>query len=87
MLWIGSLIAFLLIFIIVLRFTQPRPKCPKCGSYQVGLTRKDPQGMRTFDYHTGGAGGGYTTVQLVYEVTYCCNQCQATWRKMITESR
>jgi len=89
MIWLGIFIAVLIpVFVIGWWLTRPRPQCPKCGSYQVSLTSKEPQGMRIFDYHPGGlGGGGYTTVQLVFEVTYRCNQCQATWRKTITESR
>jgi hypothetical protein len=88
MIWLGISMVFLLVFVVAWWLTRPRPKCPDCGSYRVGLTSKKPQGMRTFDYHPGGdGGGGYTTVQLVCEVTYRCDQCQTTWRKTITESR
>jgi len=88
MIWLGIFIVLLSVFVIVWWLTRPRLKCPECGSYRVSLASKESQGMRTFDYHPGGdGGGGYTTAQLVYEVTYRCNQCQATWRKTITESR
>lgn len=87
MLWLGIFVVVLLIFVLIWWFTREQPKCPECGSEQIGISSRRPQGMRTFDYHANSEAGGRTTVQSVYEVTYRCNQCQATWHKTVTESR
>jgi hypothetical protein len=71
----------------ILWYTRPRPRCPECGSPQVGQVSKEPLGMRDFDFGAGGGGGGYTMVQLTYQVTYRCNECRAQGSKTITETR
>ena len=83
---IVGLICLAAVLVLTLWWFRPRPKCPECGSHEVGLTSKEPLGMRTSDYHSGGEGGGYSAVQLRYRVRYSCNQCQASWTKTITET-
>ena len=69
------------------RYThRPRWRCPNCGSRQVGLIRKDPQGLRSVDMHTGGSGGGYSGIQTTYAVTYQCNHCHFRWTDTIVET-
>ena len=70
--------------ILVFWYTRPRPRCSECKSYKVGLTSKEPLGM--LGSHIGGRGGTGTT-QVRYKVTYCCNNCQATWTTTTTETR
>jgi len=71
----------------ILWYTRPRPRCPECGSLQVGQVSKEPLGMRDLDFGgAGGRGGGYSMVQLTYQVTYRCNECRARWSKTITET-
>ncbi len=87
MAWLGIFIILLLAFVVAWWSTRSRPKCPECGSQKIRITGKEPQDFRTVDYHSGGPGGGYTSVQTSYKVTYRCGQCHASWQKTITESR
>ncbi len=84
MFWLDLLVELFPALTDVWPFTRSRLKCPQCGSDKVRLTDKNPLGMRTFNYHASNLN---TTMLLVYEVTYRCSQCQATWHKTITESR
>jgi hypothetical protein len=87
MIWLGIIAVLLLVVVITWWLTRPRPRCPECNSYQVGLVSKLPQDIRTIDYPPMDEGGVFTAVQMLYQVTYRCNQCQATWTKTITETR
>ena len=82
---IGLAIVVVLL-VVVWWVMRPRPRCPECGGYQVGLTSKEPQGMTTYEGHSNSEGGGYITAQVVYEVTYRCSACGAMWSRTITES-
>lgn len=63
-----------------------RPHCAECGSRKIGV-QKTNTGFRASDFHSGGEGGGYTAVQMQYDVKYRCNDCQAQWSDTITETR
>ncbi len=77
-----------LVLILVFPFLPigTRPHCPECGSRKIGV-QKTATGMRTSDFSGGGKGGGYSGVQMQYEVEYRCNDCQAQWSKSETETR
>jgi hypothetical protein len=66
----------------------PRPnpeRCPQCGSLRIGEVSKNPLGMAVSESGSGGPGGGYTTVQVKYEVKYRCGACGAKWQKTVSE--
>jgi hypothetical protein len=71
----------------ILWYMRPRPRCPECGSFEVGQISKEPLNMIHYPHPSGGAGGGWPVVQLIYRVTYRCNECRAQWSKTITETR
>lgn len=87
MFWFGLVLASLSAIFIAWWLTRARLKCPECGSQKIRVTGKEPLDSHTVDYHSGGPGGGYTSVQTAYKVTYRCGQCRASWQKTITESR
>ena len=71
----------------ILWYTRPRPRCPECGSPQIGQVSKEPLGMRDVRFPPAVLGGeGYTMVQLSYQATYRCKECRAQWSKTITET-
>ena len=71
-------VIILILILLSLLSRRPRPRCPECGSQQIGV-EKTVTGMDTFDYHSGGDGGGYTSIHLQYIVKYHCNVCGAKW--------
>ena len=72
----------------ILWYRRPRPRCPECGSLQVGQVSKEPLGVRDIRLPPAVLGGkGYTMAQPSYRITYRCNECQAQWSKTITEKR
>lgn len=83
---LAILIVGVLVALVVRWLTRPRPRCPECGSRQVGIVAKEPLGMRDSYIHTAGEGGGYAAVQVAYQVTSRCNECRAQWTKTITET-
>lgn len=84
---VGLVFVVVIAGIMVASLWLARPRCPECGSRQIGETLKEPLGMRDVNYHSGGQGGGYTSAQLTYRVKYQCNECQAQWTQTITETR
>ena len=83
------LIALLITIVVpplVWYLMKPRAQCPNCGSDAVNEFKREHLGMRDVNMHTGGGGGGYTSIQEKYEVSYRCGQCGETWQKIITET-
>lgn len=62
------------------------PRCPECGSRKIGVVAKEPLGMRDVNYTSGSDGGGFTSVQVAYQVTTRCNACGAQWTTTLTET-
>ena len=89
---IPSIGVALLIIVIVLVAIFPfvtrkaRPRCQECKSRKIGV-EKIPLGMRTSGFCGGGEGGGYSAVQMHYEIKHRCNNCQAQWTVTTTETR
>ncbi len=67
-------------------FFRDRPRCPECQSYKAGIVKKEPQGAITH-VQPHAEGQIQTTATVIYQVQYRCNDCQATWRATITESK
>lgn len=80
----GLVLAYILVFPFLPIGTRPR--CPECGSRKIGVN-KTTTGFRSIDYHSGGEGGGYSGVQMQYDIKYHCNNCQAQWSATATETR
>lgn len=76
-----------LLFLLLLWVTRPRPVCPECRSTQVGLVSKEPTGMRGIEYGGGGSGGGGVGTQTFFDVKYRCNNCGESWQTTITETK
>ena len=86
--WLIILGAGFLLLILIFPFLPigTRPRCAECGSRKIGV-QKTPTGMRTSDFSGGGEGGGYSAVQMHYDMKYRCNDCQAQWTATMTETR
>ena len=72
-----------------LYFSRPRPRCPECKSYKVGIVRKDPQGANTQVQSGagGGLGGIHVTATVYSQVQYRCSDCEETWMATVAESK
>ena len=66
-------------------FFRSRPRCPECQSYKVGIVKKEQQ--RAIIHVQPLDKGVQTTATVYYHVQYRCNDCQATWRATIAESK
>lgn len=82
---IVGVVALILLFIFPFLPIGTRPRCPECGSREIGVNKK-AKGLRTSGFTGGGEGGGYTAVQTMYEVKYRCNNCQTEWTATATET-
>ncbi len=76
------------IFVIAISwFFRPRPRCPECKSYKVGIVKKESQSA-VVGIHPGDGKSGPTAIASVqYRVLYRCNDCQETWGGTTSESR
>ena len=70
--------AILLPIIFALLSRRSLPRCPECGSGQVGK-HKTPTSMGTYNYWGSAQGGGYSSVQVQYTAQYTCNACHTRW--------
>lgn len=85
--WLLAALFFLgLGWLVSLWLTRPRLRCPECGSREVRIIKKEPDGFSHADYGGGGAGGGWSAAQVYYQVAYRCAACGATWQRRIVES-
>lgn len=84
---IAAVATVVLVIIIRVTLGRPvRPVCPECSSRKIGR-EKTFEGMRTVDYHSGGPGGGSTTILMQYTVKNQCSVCGFQWTTKETEAR
>jgi transposase-like protein len=83
-----SSVAIVVLTIVISRIFRLEPQCPECGSKDIVETCREILSSRSIEFiGSGTPAGGNIRLQLNFELTYRCKNCNQTFKRKFTKTQ